>query len=292
MRICRFDDDRLGIVDGEAVRDVSAALDRLPAVRWPVPPGDLLIAHLDELRAEMERLAAEAEPTTLAQVRLKSPVANPGKILAAPVNYRKHMEEAQADSAINYGRDIKTIADYGLFFKSPSSLVGPGEGVVAGPPVRRTDHEIELAVVIGRTGRNIPESDAMAHVAGYCIGLDMTIRGIEDRSYRKSLDSFSVLGPWLVTADEIADPGALDFALKVNGEVRQASSTRHLVWGVPKLIAYASAAYTLHPGDVIMTGTPEGVAPVKPGDVMDCWMEGIGGMEVAVRGRDHFGERS
>jgi 2,4-didehydro-3-deoxy-L-rhamnonate hydrolase len=292
VRICRFDDDRLGIVDGEAVRDVSAVLDRLPAVRWPVPPGDLLIANLDELRPEMERLAPEAEALPLAQVRLKSPVANPGKILAAPVNYRKHMEEAQADSAINYGRDIKTIADYGLFFKAPSSLVGPAEGVVAGRPERRTDHEIELAVIIGRTGRNIAEDKALAHVAGYCIGLDMTIRGTEDRSYRKSLDSFSVLGPWLVTADEIVDPGALDFALKVNGEVRQASSTRHLVWSVPKLIAYASAAYTLHPGDVIMTGTPEGVGPVKPGDVMACWIDGIGSMEVRVRGKDHFGEGS
>jgi 2-keto-4-pentenoate hydratase/2-oxohepta-3-ene-1,7-dioic acid hydratase in catechol pathway len=284
MRICRFDGDRVGLVEGDVVRDVSSVLDRLPAVRWPIPPGDLLVAHLDELRPEMERLAAEAEPVPLPRVTLKSPVANPAKILAAPVNYRKHLEESRADSGIHFGRDIKTIADYGLFFKAPSSLVGPGEGVLIDRPERRTDHEIELAAVIGRPGRNIPEGEALQHVAGYAIGLDMVIRGTEDRSYRKSLDTFSVLGPWLVTADEIDDPGALDFELKVNGESRQKANTRELVWDVPRLIAYASAAYTLQPGDIIMTGTPEGVGPVEPGDVMECWIEGIGGMKVEVRG--------
>lgn len=284
MRLCRFDEDRLGVVDGQSVRDVSAILDRLPAVRWPLPPGDLLIAHLDDLRPEMERLAAAAEPIPLARVRLKSPVANPGKILAAPVNYQKHLAESRADSGIHHGTEVKTIADYGLFFKAPSSLVGASEGVVVDRPERRTDHEIELAVVIGRRGRNIVESEALAHVAGYTIGLDMVIRGTEDRSYRKSLDTFSVLGPWLVTAEEIADPGNLDFRLKVNGETRQEANTRDLVWGVEKLIAYASAAYTLQPGDVIMTGTPEGVGPVEPGDVMSCWIDGVGSMEVAVRG--------
>jgi 2,4-didehydro-3-deoxy-L-rhamnonate hydrolase len=283
MRICRYDDDRLGLVEGESVRDISAVLDRLPAVRWPVPPGDLLIAKLDELRPEMELLAATARPVPLSTVRLKSPVANPSKILAAPVNYQKHLEEARADRGIHFGGEVKTIADYGLFFKAPSSLVGPGEGVVADRPERRTDHEIELAVVIGRMGRNISEAQAPAHVAGYAIGLDITIRGTEDRSYRKSLDTFSVLGPWLVTADELGDPGNLALELKVNGEPRQASNTEHLIWSVPKLVAYASAAYTLYPGDVIMTGTPEGVGPIKPGDVIQCWIERIGRMDVSVR---------
>jgi 2-keto-4-pentenoate hydratase/2-oxohepta-3-ene-1,7-dioic acid hydratase in catechol pathway len=283
MRICRFDDDRIGVVEGESVRDVSAVLERLPTVRWPVPPGDLLVAHLDDLRPEMARLAADADPVPLLGVKLKSPVANPGKILAAPVNYQKHLAEARADKGIHFGGEVKTIADYGLFFKAPSSLVGPGEGVVVDRPERRTDHEIELAVVIGRQGRNITEREALAHVAGYCIGLDMVIRGTEDRSYRKSLDTFSVLGPWLVTADELGDPSALDFRLQVNGETRQEANTSDLVWGVAKLIAYASAAYTLQPGDVIMTGTPEGVGPVEPGDVMACWIERIGSMDVEVR---------
>ena len=116
------------------------------------------------------------------------------------------------------------------------------------------------------------------------IGLDMTIRGTEDRSYRKSLDTFTVLGPHVVTADEIANPSKLDFWLTINGEPRQKSNTSMLIFGIAKLIAYASKAYTLYPGDVILTGTPEGVAPVVPGDRIDAWIEEIGPMQVMVRG--------
>jgi 2,4-didehydro-3-deoxy-L-rhamnonate hydrolase len=285
MRICRFDDNRLGVVEADRVYDVTSALDRLPPLRWPLPHGDHFMRNFDRLRPEIEQLAKDASGRALEEVKLLSPVANPGKILAAPVNYQKHLEESRADQGINFGGEVKTIADYGLFFKAPSSLVGPGEGVVADRPDRRTDHEIELAVVIGESGRRIPESEALSHVAGYAIGLDMTIRGTEDRSFRKSLDTFTVLGPWMVTADEIGDPGSLALELRVNGEPRQASNTRLLVWGVPRLISYASSAYTLHPGDVILTGTPEGVSPVVPGDQIQAWIERIGGMDVEVRGK-------
>ena len=217
-------------------------------------------------------------------MKLLSPVANPGKIVAAPVNYQLHLDESRADTQINFGTQVKTIADYGVFLKAPSSLIGAGETVVADWPDRRIDHEIELALVIGRKGFRIAESDALDHVAGYMIGLDMTIRGTEDRSFRKSLDTFTVLGPHVVTADEIGDPGNLDFEIKVNGEARQKSNTSLLIWNVQKLIAYASKAYTLYPGDVIMTGTPEGVAPVSPGDTMHAWIDRIGEMSVKVGG--------
>lgn len=283
MRVCRFNDNRLGLVEGDEVRDVTAVLEDLPPIRWPVPHGDHLMHHLAALRPAMEQAAASAPARPVGDVTLRSPVANPGKILAAPVNYQKHLDESRADAGINFGGEVKTIEDYGLFFKAPSSLVGPGDGVVADRPERRTDHEIELAVVIGRTGRSIPESDALAHVAGYTIGLDMTIRGTEDRSYRKSLDTFTVLGPWLVTADELRDAGSLAMELKVNGELRQCANTSQLIWAVPRLIAYASAAYTLYPGDVILTGTPEGVGPVFPGDRIVARIEKIGEMQVAVR---------
>ena len=174
----------------------------------------------------------------------------------------------------------------GLFLKSNTSLVGPGEGVPVRFADRRNDHEVELVVVVGAGGSDIAEADAMAHVAGYAVGLDMSVRGTEDRSLRKSLDGFTVLGPWLVTADEIADPGNLDLDVAVNGEVRQASNTRHLIFDIPRLIAYASTFYTLYSGDLIMTGTPEGVGPVVPGDVMTARIDGIGEMTVAVRGHD------
>ena len=148
---------------------------------------------------------------------------------------------------------------------------------------RRIDHEVELAVVIGREAFRVRREEALGHVAGYAAGLDMSVRGTEDRSWRKSFDSATVLGPWLVTADELGDPGDLDLTLEVNGEVRQASSTRHLIFDVARLIEYASATYRLYPGDVILTGTPEGVGPVGQGDVMRAEVERIGAMAVRVR---------
>jgi 2-keto-4-pentenoate hydratase/2-oxohepta-3-ene-1,7-dioic acid hydratase in catechol pathway len=284
MRLCRFDENRLGLVLGEEIRDVTQALDVLPAVRWPLPRGDLMIASLAALRARIEAIAGTAPVVARSAIRLLSPVANPRKIIAAPVNYQLHLDEARADPGIHFGAQVKTIDEYGLFLKATSSLAGCDEGVVVGRTQRRIDHEVELAVIIGPGGRNIAAADALSHIAGYTIGLDMSVRGTEDRSYRKSLDTFTVLGPHLVTADEIADPGALDVELSVNGEVRQASNTRNLIYSIPMLIAYASAAYTLDAGDAILTGTPEGVGPVRPGDTMSARIEGIGRMDVAVRG--------
>jgi 2-keto-4-pentenoate hydratase/2-oxohepta-3-ene-1,7-dioic acid hydratase in catechol pathway len=156
-------------------------------------------------------------------------------------------------------------------------------------PDRRTDHEVELAFVIGREARNVSKGDALSYVAGYTIGLDITIRGSEDRSFRKSPDSYSVLGPWLVTADEIPDPGVLDLQVSVNGTRRQQSNTRYLILGVPELIELASSFYTLYPGDVIFTGTPEGVSPIQPGDEIVASIERIGSMTVAVRAAEGAG---
>ena len=283
MKLCRFDDRRLGLVEGGRVRDVSAALETLPALRWPVPPGDQVIAHLDTLRPEIERAAVAAPALDIAAVRLLSPVANPGKIIGAPINYQAHIDEAKADPDLRQDRTIKTIADWGLFLKATSSLVGPSEGVALRFLDRRNDHELEFAAVIGRRGSDIAEHDALDHVAGYAMGFDMTLRGPELLSWRKSIESYAVLGPWLVTADEIPDPGDIEFKLTVNGEVRQHASTASMNYGVAKLIAYASTHYTLHPGDIILTGSPEGVAPVEPGDVMVAEAAGIGRMEVAVR---------
>jgi 2-keto-4-pentenoate hydratase/2-oxohepta-3-ene-1,7-dioic acid hydratase in catechol pathway len=282
MRLCRFNGNRLGIVGGGEVADVSAALESLPAVRWPVPYGDLLIAHLDEVRSRAEALAPKASRLPLDRVKLDSPVANPSKIIAAPVNYMKHVEEARADAGINFGSDIKTIDHYGLFLKSNTSLIGPGEPVRLPALDRRMDHEVELALIIGREGYRIPEAAAFDYVAGYAVSLDMVIRGPEDRSWRKSFDTFSVVGPWLTTADEVQDPNNLDFWIKVNGDARQKSNTKYLIFGLARLIAYASQAYRLYPGDIIMTGTPEGVGPVAPGDVMECWIDQVGEMKVAV----------
>jgi len=283
VRICRYDDNRLGLVADDGIRDVTALLSRLPAVSYPFPRHDALIAHLAELRPQIERAAQSAKPIAVERVKLLSPLANPGKIIAAPVNYKKHLEEALADKGIHHGNLVHEIHKAGMFLKASSSLVGPGEGVQLVHTDRRNDHEVELAVVIGARARNVSAAEALGCVAGYCIGLDMTIRGPEERSLRKSPDSYTVLGPWLVTADEVRDPGNLALRITVNGATRQDAHTSDLILGVAELIAWGSSFYTLHPGDVILTGTPQGVGPVRPGDVMLATIERIGTMRVEVR---------
>ena len=285
MRLCRFDDNRLGIVDGESVRDVTSALDVIPQVRYPLPKHDPLIANLPQVLARARAIAPSAPALPVGERTLLSPVASPGKLIAAPVNYHAHLDEVRADKALHQNNPAHTVTIHtaGLFLKATSSLIGPSEGVVIRKPDRRTDHEVELAVVIGKQGSHIARADAMRHVAGYAIGLDITIRGTEDRSFRKSVDTHSVLGPWLVTADEIPDPGDLDLEIAVNGEQRQQSNTSRLILGVPELIELASSFYTLYPGDVIFTGTPEGVSPIEAGDEIVATIEKIGTMRVRVR---------
>ena len=283
MRICRFDDNRLGVVRGESVHDVTEALNDLPAHRYPFPVGDQMIANLDTLRGAMEALADRAPGRPVSEVRLLSPIANPTKIIGMPQNYKKHAEEARADHEISGGRPRRTIEEQGLFLKASSALVGPSEGVALRFPDRRTDHEAELGAVIGRTGSDIAYEDALDYVAGYCIAMDMVVRGPEDRSFRKSVDTYAVLGPWLVTVDELPDASALNFSLTVNGELRQKSNTSDMIYDTARQIAWASTVYTLHPGDIFMTGTCDGVSRVQPGDVMHLEFEGIGAMDVPVR---------
>ena len=282
MRICRFDHDRLGIVEGGAVLDVSEALAAIPPQQWPYRHGDALIANLPAVLEKAKSLAPRAPRQRLSSVRLRPPVANPSKIVNAPINYQAHIDEAKRDQGIAHGRDIKTIADWGLFLKSPSSLVGAGDAIALRFPERRNDHEVELAVVIGREANRVPRARALEYVCGYSIGLDMTLRGPEFPSFRKSIDTYSVLAPWLVTRDEVPDPNALDLWLTVNGEARQRSNTRRMVYDVARLIEYATSFYTLHPGDLIFSGTPEGVGPVKPGDEIRAGIERIGEFTIRV----------
>lgn len=283
MRICWFNDNRLGLVRDGRVYDVSAALKALPAPTYPAPKGDPLIAHLDRMRGEIERAANGAQSYAVGEVKFLSPVQSPTKVIGTPTNYAAHVAEAKEQVADFKSRYTGSIEEQGLFLKANSALVGPGEGVTVRFPERRTDHEMELGVVIGRKVSNIPESEALGCIAGYALALDMVVRGTEDRSFRKSIDSYSVLGPWLVTADEVKDPQNLAFSLAVNGEIKQQSNTSKMLMGIARQIAWASAFYTLWPGDIIMTGTCEGVSRVKPGDTMHCVIEGIGDMDVAVR---------
>ena len=281
MRLCFFDDDRFGLVVGERVHDVTAVLETLPAARYPYPRHDALLAALPRLQGAI-MAAATGDGVPVGSVRLRSPVLNPGKIVAAPVNYQKHFDEAAGDPATFHAAHVRKIQEVGLFLKATSSLIGPSDTVRLRYPDRRTDHEVELAVIIGTPCNRVHRDQAMAHVAGYAIGLDITIRGPEERSLRKSIDTYTVLGPWMVTADELGDASALDMAMDVNGEPRQRANTRDLILDIPALIAFASSFYTLLPGDIVLTGTPEGVGPIVAGDVMDARIDRIGAMRVAV----------
>lgn len=281
MRLCRFNDTRFGMVDGAQVADITEALDVLPPVRWPLPLGDLMVANLPSIVKRAQSLLPAAKRLPLADCRLLSPVGNPSKVMGAPLNYRDHIDESKTDS-MRHDHKLTTAEDQGLFLKAGSSLIGPGQSILQRFPTRRSDHEAELAIVIGKQGRNIPQDEVRNHIAGACIGLDMTVRGPEFQCFRKSPDTYCVLGPWLTTLDDCPDLANIDFSLEVNGELRQKSNTSYMIVSIERLITIASTYSTLYPGDVVLTGTCSGVGPVKPGDVITTEFRGLGRMEVQV----------
>jgi 2-keto-4-pentenoate hydratase/2-oxohepta-3-ene-1,7-dioic acid hydratase in catechol pathway len=253
--------------------------------------GDAVVAALPQWRERLERLADKAPGKPIAQVKLLAPVARPTKLSCAPTNYQAHIAEMKAASAQPGSQIVSVqsskILEAGMFLKANSSLVGPAAGIPVRFPERRSDHEVELVMVIGKTGSDIPQDKAIDYVACYCLGLDITVRGGEDRSFRKSVDGYAVAGPWMVTADEVPDPDALPITLEVNGEVRQNSNTSDLIYDCRRLIEFASSFYTLYPGDLVYTGTPEGVGPVKPGDTVTCRSSPLfGELKVSVRAHE------
>ncbi len=289
MRICRFNNDRLGVVRGDQVFDVSEALAALQDDVWPAPAGDPLIRNLAQVRIAIE--AVRNPPAfALASVTLHSFLTQPTKVMGAPANYSAHAKLDTLDAGVDQGVHRaslegveKPVEKFGLFLKANSSLVGPAEGIDLHLPERRTDHEVELVVIIGKAGKNIARENALDHVAGYALGLDVTVRGAEDRSFRKSPDGYAVLGPWLTTADEIADPDNVEIWLDVSGEKRQRSSTAAMTVDTRDLIVLASKAYTLYPGDALYTGTPEGVGPLVGGDIAHAGSPALGEMRIAIR---------
>jgi 2-keto-4-pentenoate hydratase/2-oxohepta-3-ene-1,7-dioic acid hydratase in catechol pathway len=231
-----------------------------------------LLADWDALRGHLPS-ARPDNSVALASVRLDPPVPDPTKIVAAPVNYRDHKSEMKVTVDIH---------DLAVFLKASSSLVGHGAAVRLPYSDRRVDQEGELAAVIGRRASNVPVAEALDHVVGYTGLLDITMRGGEDRSTRKSFDTFTPLGPWLVTSDEADAPDTIDLDCTVSGEHRQSSNTKHLIWGVAELVAYISSVMTLEVGDVIATGTPSGVGPLAAGDEVSVTLSSIGTLSVTV----------
>lgn len=271
MKLVRYGDagaEKPGLIDSSgALRDLSGKID-------DIAPDCLSPEGLKRLAA----LAADGLPAVEGDPRLGVPWAPVGKIMCIGLNYVDHAKETGSpipDEPI-------------LFLKANSSLNGPDDAVTMPKDSEKSDWEVELGAVIGTPANNVSEADALSHVAGYCIVNDVSEREWQMEhgptwTKGKSCDTFCPIGPWLVTADEVADPQKLDMWLDVNGTRRQTGNTSTMIFGVAPLVAYLSRIMTLHPGDVISTGTPPGVgAGFKPpvflrdGDVMTLGIEGLG----------------
>ncbi|WP_030599435.1 fumarylacetoacetate hydrolase family protein [Streptomyces fulvoviolaceus] len=275
MRVARFDDDRIGVVLNGRVLDVTDQLTRRLAAA-PYSLARRLIGEFAAVRPLLDDIVAAAGPSAglpVEEVRLLAPVPDPTKIVAAPVNYRDHQSEMN---------EAFHISALGFFLKSPSSLLDPGGTIRLPYTDRRFDHEAEFALIVGRRASHITPEQALEHVFGYTGLMDITMRGGEDRSTRKSFDTFTPLGPWIVTPDELGSPEDVDLELTVNGEPRQKANTRDLIWSVARFLAYASTVTVLEPGDVVTTGTPAGVAPVEHGDTVELRVDRIGSLRATV----------
>ncbi|AEC52178.1 2-hydroxyhepta-2,4-diene-1,7-dioate isomerase [Pyrococcus sp. NA2] len=207
----------------------------------------------------------------------------PTKIIALAKNYPEHAKEM--------GDEVPD--EPVIFLKPPSSLIGPGSPIILPRKSRRVDHEVELAVIIGKRAKNVSAEKAFEYVLGYTIILDITARDLQAEARKKGypwtiskgFDTFAPIGPRIVDKREL-DPSDLEIGLKVNGKVRQLGRTSQMIFKIPELIEYISSIMTLEPGDIIATGTPPGVGPLRHGDVVEAWIEGIGSVKFEVLRED------
>ncbi|MHA0856367.1 fumarylacetoacetate hydrolase family protein [Paenibacillus sp. CMAA1364] len=253
---------RIGILEGK---------DKVVAVQTDGSVRDM-IRHFD-----VELLIKSTDEYHLDEVKLLAPITNPEKIICIGLNYYDHVIES--------GAQVPKVPV--LFPKYNNCLSGHGDEVVIPREVTQCDYEVELAIVIGKTAKRVPIELAMEHVFGYTVMNDLSARDIQLNEPQwtrgKTIDGFAPLGPWIVTADEIKDPGNLTISLKLNGETMQNSNTKELIFDIPHLISFLSNTITLQPGDIISTGTPPGVGMgkkpqiwLKPGDVVEAMVENIG----------------
>jgi len=282
MKLLRFEDGkgaRLGLLDGEVIVALDGLSDSYPTMLEIIRGGD------DALAAIRTAAANDAERVPLANVRLLAPIERPGKYLAIGMNFSKHAAEA---AALGVERPKQQF----WFNKQTTCIAGPGDAIDPGVS-EKLDYEVELAVIIGKTAKGVSEEEASSYVFGYTVANDVSARDWQMHSptftIGKSFDTHGPIGPWIVTADEIGDPHSLRLQCRVNGELRQDSDTSQLIFNIWQQISYLSTAFTLEPGDLLATGTPEGVGvamqpPVflQPGDVVRCEVEKVGVIENTV----------
>jgi 2-keto-4-pentenoate hydratase/2-oxohepta-3-ene-1,7-dioic acid hydratase in catechol pathway len=279
MRLLRFDSHgapRLGVIKDERIVELADLSSEFPSMQSIIEGG------ADALRVIDRFVSTTATSLALTEVRLLSPLERPGKYLAIGMNYQKHLQEAER-------LGVPAPKQQLWFNKQTSCLSGPYDDIDPGV-TEKLDYEVELGVVIGAPAKRVTESDAPSHVFGYVVANDVSARDWQFHSptftVGKSFDTHGPIGPWIVTADEIPDPHALKLRCYVNGEIRQNSDTSQLIFNVWQQIAYLSTAFTLEAGDLIATGTPEGVGVgmqppqfLRAGDVVRCEIDGIGAIE-------------
>lgn len=278
MKFVRYNDGKLGILTADA----SGIIDLTD--RLGLTSDEPLVEYIDG-GYDASPYVDEDPDLELEDAHIGSPVGRPGKVIAAPLNYENHIEEAIADTDLDIDEWF-SIKDRGYFLKAASSVVGPDDGVELPFTDERFDHEIELAFVMGDDAKDITSEEAWDRIFGFTILLDISKRGEQDRSNRKSYDTFTVVGPCVVTPDEIDDPQDLLMELRVNGETKQHDSTADMVYTCADIVQYASIGMTIETGDVITTGTPEGVSPIADGDRIEAQIEDIGAMTVDVTAHD------
>ncbi len=273
MKLVYFNDYRMGVLKGESVVDVSAAVADIPHVG----PGDLmsgLIARFDAYKAKLQAAADAGPGVPLASVSLRAPLPKPGNIVCMAVNY---MENGT----------LKEAAPINAFHKAPTAIMGPGDTMVLPDvPASIFEGEAEMAIVIGKRAKNVSQADAFKHIFGYINFIDGSARGLAPQSFfhMKSRDTFAPIGPWLVTADEIADPQKLGIKLWVNGTLKQDFNTDDMAHKIARCIEWVSSIHTLEAGDVLATGTNHrGLNAFMDGDKVELETEGLGRLHIGVR---------
>ena len=271
MKLVFFDDFRLGVVKGDSVVDVSDAVADIPSVS-PQDTLSGLIADFDSYRGKLEEAAAQSDGAPLSGVRLRSPAPRPLNIACMAVNYMEN--GTRSEPAPKNG-----------FNKSPNAVIGDGDTILlTDVPATIFEHEAELALVISKRARQVKAEDAFDYIFGYMNFIDVSARGIPAFYQMKSRETFAPMGPWLVTADEIADPQSLPVKLWVNGRLCQDFNTDDMAHKIPQVIEWVTSVHSLEPGDVIATGTNHfGLSAIQDGDAIEMEIDGLGRLNLAVR---------
>jgi 2-keto-4-pentenoate hydratase/2-oxohepta-3-ene-1,7-dioic acid hydratase in catechol pathway len=282
VKIARFDGGRIGVVVNDQIIDVTAICGVEPG-EWPPMGMVRVIAEFDALRPQIEAAVKAGGGIALSGVRLETPVPWPNKLLALPNNYAAHSAEMRGrEYAVGGGA---AAGEAGFFMKANSSLCGPMDTIEL--PKDKLDrlfhHECELGIIVGKRARNVKAADADAYIFGYACLLDMTMRGKEERVMRKSYETFTPVGPWITTRDEVGPTAGLNLNLWVNGELRQHALVSEMIVGIHEAIELCSTVTTLEPGDIIASGTMAGVGPVVDGDSVKITIDNVGTMTLPVK---------